>query len=135
MTFAPPAGRTSAVPLHAALRRCRGGRLGVAGFSAAANLLLLVAPVSMLQIYDRVLPSASHVTLLALTGVAVFLSSCFGPLDWVRQRLMRTPLGEADYRFGMPRRPLRCRGDACVAPPIVRRGRKCRRKDLGLPWT
>ena len=47
-------------------------------------MLLLVAPVYMLQISDRVLPSASHTTLLALTGVAVFLSSCFGLLDWVR---------------------------------------------------
>ncbi len=88
MTLSPHAGRTSAAPLHAALRRCRGGLLGVAGFSAAANVLLLVAPVYMLQIYDRVLPSASHATLLALTGVAVFLLSCFGLLDWVRQRLM-----------------------------------------------
>ena len=87
--------------MHAALRRCRGGLLGVAGFSAAANVLLLVAPVYMLQIYDRVLPSASHATLIALTGVAVFLLSCFGLLDWVRQRLMRSPLGEAEYRFGM----------------------------------
>ena len=76
--------QTKAAPLHAALRRCRGGLLGVAGFSAAADMLLLVAPVSMLQSYDRVLPSASHATLIALTGDAVFLLSCFGLLDWVR---------------------------------------------------
>ena len=57
-------------------------------FSAAANVLLLVAPVYMLQIYDRVLPSASHATLIALTGVAVFLLSRFGLLDWIRLRLM-----------------------------------------------
>ena len=60
----------------------------MAGFSAAANVLLLVAPVYMLQISDRVLPSASHATLIALTGVAVFLLGCFGLLDWIRQRLM-----------------------------------------------
>ena len=60
----------------------------MAGFSAAANVLLLVAPVHMLHISDRVLPSASHATLIALTGVAVFLLSCFGLLDWIRQRLM-----------------------------------------------
>ena len=60
----------------------------MAVFSAAANVLLLVAPVYMLQIYDRVLPSASHATLIALTGVAVFLLCCFGLLDWIRQRLM-----------------------------------------------
>ena len=88
MTLAPHASRASAALLHAALRRYRGGVLGVAGFSAAANLLLLVAPVYMLLIYDRVLPSASYPTLLALTGVAVFLLSGFGLLDWVRQRLM-----------------------------------------------
>ena len=60
----------------------------MAGFSAVANVLLLVAPVSMVQISDRVLPSASHATLIALTGVAVFLLCCFGLLDWIRQRLM-----------------------------------------------
>ena len=37
----------------------------------------------MLQISDRVLPSASHATLIALTGVAVFLLSCFGLPDWM----------------------------------------------------
>ena len=80
--------QTKAAPLHTALRRCWGGLLGVAVFSAAANVLLLATPVYMLQIYDRVLPSASHATLIALTGVAVFLLSCFGLLDWIRQRLM-----------------------------------------------
>ena len=53
--FGPPAA-----PLQTALRRCRSGLLGVAGFSAAANVLLLVAPVYMLQIYDRVLPRVGH---------------------------------------------------------------------------
>ena len=88
MVSVPPAGRASAPPLQRSLRRCRGGLLGVAVFSAAANVLLLVAPVYMLQTYDRVLPSASHATLIALTGVAVFLLCCFGLLDWIRQRLM-----------------------------------------------
>ena len=55
-----------------------------AGFSAAANVLLLMAPGYLLQIPDRVLPSASHATLIVLTGVAVFLSSCFGLPDCAR---------------------------------------------------
>ena len=80
--------QTKAAPLHTALRRCRGGVITVAVFSAAANLLLLVALGYMVQIYDRMLPNASHATLIALTGVAVFLLSCFGLLDWIRQRLM-----------------------------------------------
>ena len=37
----------------------------------------------MVQISDRVLPNASHATLIALTGVAVFLLCCFGLLDWI----------------------------------------------------
>ena len=57
-------------------------------FSAFANVLMLVAPVYMLQMYDRVLTSASYETLIALTFVAVFLLACFGLLDWIRQRLM-----------------------------------------------
>ena len=60
----------------------------VALFSAFANILMLVAPIYMLQIYDRVLTSASVETLVALTVVAVFLLMCFGGLDWVRQRMM-----------------------------------------------
>lgn len=49
---------------------------------------MLVSPVYMLQIYDRVLTSSSRETLIALTVVAVFLLLCFGGLDWVRQRMM-----------------------------------------------
>ena len=62
-------------------------------------MLLLVAPVYMLQIYDRVLPSASHATLIALTGVAVFLLSCFGLLDWMA-RLSRAQY-TLDFSFAV----------------------------------
>ena len=71
----------------------------MAVFSAAANVLLLVAPVYMLQIYDRVLPSASHATLIALTGVAVFLLCCFGLLDWMA-RLSRAQY-TLDFSFAV----------------------------------
>ena len=83
-----PSGPTQETQLQAALRRCRSGFMGVTLFSACANILMLVAPVYMLQMYDRVLTSASFETLIVLTVVAVFLLSCFGLLDWVRQRLM-----------------------------------------------
>ncbi|MCY4211316.1 MAG: type I secretion system permease/ATPase [Gammaproteobacteria bacterium] len=81
-------GPSQETQLQAAMRRCRKGFVGVTLFSAMANLLMLVAPVYMLQMYDRVLTSASFETLIVLTVVAVFLLSCFGLLDWVRQRLM-----------------------------------------------
>ena len=81
-------GPSEETQLQAALRRCRKGFVGVTLFSAFANILMLVAPVYMLQMYDRVLTSASYETLIVLTLVAVFLLACFGLLDWVRQRLM-----------------------------------------------
>ena len=85
MMMHPPAGGSV---LGAALHQCRGRLVAVAVFSAATNFLMLVSPVYMLQIYDRVLSSASYETLVALTAVAIFLLVCFGLLDWVRQRLM-----------------------------------------------
>ena len=81
-------GSSQPTQLTEALSRCRKGFVGVTLFSAVANILMLVAPVYMLQMYDRVLTSASYETLIVLTLVAVFLLSCFGLLDWVRQRLM-----------------------------------------------
>lgn len=81
-------GPTQSALLKAALSRCRKGLFWVGVFSAFVNVLMLVTPVYMLQIYDRVLSSASHETLIALTVVAVFLLLCFGLLEWVRQRLM-----------------------------------------------
>ena len=43
-------------------------------FSFVTNLLMLVAPLYMLQIYDRVLTSGSADTLIWLTIIAGFLS-------------------------------------------------------------
>ena len=76
-------------PLRAALNKYRGGFIAIAVFSALVNILMLVSPVYMLQMYDRVLTSASTETLVMLTLIAVFLLACFGLLEWVRQRLMQ----------------------------------------------
>ena len=78
-----------ATPLRAALSKYRGGFIAIAVFSSLVNILMLVSPVYMLQMYDRVLTSASAETLLMLTLIAVFLLACFGLLEWVRQRLMQ----------------------------------------------
>ena len=75
-------------PLRAALNKYRGGFIAIAVFSSLVNILMLVSPVYMLQMYDRVLTSASSETLLMLTVIAVFLLACFGMLEWTRQRLM-----------------------------------------------
>lgn len=57
-------------------------------FSFIINMLLLVSPVFMLQLYDRVLTSGSADTLLVLTGLAVFLIAILGGLEMVRSRIM-----------------------------------------------
>ncbi len=60
----------------------------VAGFSFVINLLLLVSPIYMLQLYDRVLSSGSVETLLVLTGIALFLLGLLAILESVRNRIM-----------------------------------------------
>ncbi len=47
--------------------------VALAGFSLASNLLLLVSPLYMLQVYDRVLGSGSTDTLIWLTALALSL--------------------------------------------------------------
>ena len=76
-------------PLRAALNKYRGGFIAIAAFSSLVNLLMLVSPVYMLQMYDRVLTSNSYETLGMLTLIAIFLLACFGGLEWTRQRLMQ----------------------------------------------
>ena len=60
----------------------------VAGFSFIINLLLLVSPIYMLQLYDRVLSSGSSDTLLVLSVIALFLLGLLGLLEVVRNRIM-----------------------------------------------
>ncbi|RYI14654.1 MAG: ATP-binding cassette domain-containing protein, partial [Acetobacteraceae bacterium] len=57
-------------------------------FSALVNLLMLTAPLYMLQVYDRVLVSRSEETLLALTLLMGFLFLVMGVLDHARSRIM-----------------------------------------------
>ncbi|MCX7823069.1 MAG: type I secretion system permease/ATPase [Syntrophobacterales bacterium] len=60
--------------------------IGVVSF--VINILYLVPTIYMLQIYDRVLMSRNHDTLLMLTIIAVFLYLVMGFLEWVRSQLM-----------------------------------------------
>ncbi len=57
-------------------------------FSFIINMLLLVSPIFMLQLYDRVLTSGSVETLIVLTSLAVFLIAILGGLEVVRSRIM-----------------------------------------------
>ena len=52
------------------------------------NLLMLVPPLYMLQLYDRVLASRSQETLLMLTLIVVVMFGVMGTLEFVRSRIL-----------------------------------------------
>ncbi len=62
-------------------------------FSFFTNLLILVLPIYMLQIFDRVLSTRSTSTLLTVTVIALVLVAINAALEFARDRyLMATGL-------------------------------------------
>ncbi len=84
--------------LHAALRRCRGAAVAVVFFSLCVNLLMLTAPLYMLQVFDRVLNSRSEETLVFLTLIAVAAFVALGAIEAVRHRMLSRIGGWIDRR-------------------------------------
>jgi PrtD family type I secretion system ABC transporter len=76
------------VPLRSALGDIRFALIAVAGASFIVNLLMLVGPLFMLQVYDRVLPSRSLSTLIGLLLIAVLLLLVQAAVDALRSRLL-----------------------------------------------
>jgi len=75
-------------PLAGALRQCRRHFIAAAVFSLLINILYLAPTLYMLQVYDRVVPTAGKTTLLFVTlALALALVSLSG-LDMVRNRLL-----------------------------------------------
>ena len=72
----------------AAIRACKGAGLAVGAFSFAENLLMLAAPLYMMQVYDRVLASRSGETLVYLTLITAFALLALGVIDLARGRLL-----------------------------------------------
>ncbi len=66
----------------------RGPLLTVMLISGLINLLLLTAPIFMLQVYDRVLPSRSIATLVGLAGIALLLFVIQSVLEVFRARIL-----------------------------------------------
>src|SRR5262245_37294865 len=67
-------------------------------FSLAINLLFLAGPLYMLQLYDRVVSSASHVTLVMLTIMLLFAFVALAGLDFVRARVLTRASVRLDRR-------------------------------------
>jgi PrtD family type I secretion system ABC transporter len=72
---------------------------GLLGFSLAVNLLLLVSPLYMLQVYDRVLTSGSRDALIWLSLIAVFLLLIYAAAEAGRRRLSTLMAGRVESRF------------------------------------
>ncbi len=74
--------------MQLALKACKSSFVSVGFFSMFVNLLMLVPPMYMLQVYDRVLTTQSLDTLIMLTLVVVFLFMVMGGLELVRSRML-----------------------------------------------
>ncbi|WP_247474752.1 type I secretion system permease/ATPase [Bradyrhizobium sp. 30] len=74
--------------LRRLLQSCRGYFVTAAIFSLAINLLYLAGPLYMLQVYDRVISSASEITLLMLTIALLMAFLALAGLDAVRARVL-----------------------------------------------
>jgi PrtD family type I secretion system ABC transporter len=105
-------------PLASALSACRGAFAAIGLFSGAINVLMLTGSLFMLQIYDRVLPSRSVPTLLALVVLVVVLFAVLGILDSIRGRMLVRIGRSLDEALSgrvyeaLVRLPLRIRGSA-----------------------
>jgi len=71
-----------------ALAACKRAFLAVALFSGMSNILMLTGALFMLEIYDRVLPSRSVPTLVALLILAGGLYAAQGVIDAIRSRIL-----------------------------------------------
>src|SRR5260370_1939908 len=105
----------SPTPLNDAVKAARAALVRTAIFSLFINLLALVSPLYMLQVYDRVLGSRNEWTLVFLTVIAVFLYLVYGSLETLRARvlirggarfenMLRSPLFEASFMATLGRR-------------------------------
>lgn len=70
--------------------------------SCLLNLLLLVASIYMLQVYDRVLTSGSLDTLLWLTLIATFAIATYGALEQARRMVLGRAAGWLDSELNAP---------------------------------
>src|SRR5689334_13338698 len=107
-----------------AIKACIGALIGVALLSGVSNVLTLTGSFFMLETYDRVLPSRSVPTLLALGLLAGFLYLFQGTLDMIRSRILVRVGSYVDESVGsrvydaVVRLPLAARGSGDGMQPL-----------------
>jgi PrtD family type I secretion system ABC transporter len=80
--------RSDRDPLKQALAACLPHFGAAALFSCGINLLYLSSPLYMLQVYDRVMSSGSHYTLIMLTVALALALVTMAALDMIRARVL-----------------------------------------------
>lgn len=75
-------------PLNEAISSARSSIWIAVIFSLFINILALVSPLYMLQVYDRVLTSRNESTLIFLTLIVVFLLVVYAALEWCRTQVL-----------------------------------------------
>jgi len=110
--------------LKEALAACSHAFVGVALMSGLINILYLTGSFYMLEVYDRVLPSRSVPTLVALSILAITLFAFQGVLDVIRSRVMIRIAATLDERLSgrvydvVVLLPLRTRGQGDGLVPL-----------------
>jgi ATP-binding cassette subfamily C protein len=88
--------------LSRALLSCRRGLVHVGIFSIAINLLILVVPIYLFQISDRVLSSRSMDTLIMLSIFVVGALAVYSLLDMMRRLLLTRIAVQVETGLGAP---------------------------------
>lgn len=81
-------GRNLPAVLQDALNGCREHFMLAGVLSALINLLYLAPTIYMMQVYDRVVPTAGKMTLFWLTLVVTFALATLAALDAIRSRVL-----------------------------------------------
>ncbi|OJF96685.1 type I secretion protein [Pararhizobium antarcticum] len=92
--------KTGSAEPGAALRNCKTAFIGVFMASALVNILYLTGSFFMLEVYDRVLPSRSIPTLIALCLLALLLYAFQGAFEMMRGRMLVRIAGALDEAMG-----------------------------------
>ncbi|OHD89020.1 MAG: peptidase, partial [Sulfuricurvum sp. RIFCSPLOWO2_12_43_5] len=74
--------------LREAIVKSKKSFIMVGFFSLFINILMLVPPLYMLQLYDRVLASRSEDTLIMITAIVIFMFLVMALLEVVRSRML-----------------------------------------------
>lgn len=75
-------------PLEKALKDCKGAFTVMFLVTFMVNLLSIAPILYMMNMFDRVLPTNSKVTLVSLLGLVLVLYLFWSALEWFRSRLM-----------------------------------------------